>query len=137
MPDTTESAVARQRARSIRFDIARADDGGRNGRQLLVFVDDVEMTSEGAGMGIDPRELLVRRNRLIASNVPHRIPIARCSCGEYGCGSTDVTIVRDGEVVHWDWHVEVPVPHGITFDAETYDREVARIGAQDPAVVAD
>ncbi len=77
------------------------------------------------------------RCRLIATEEPRRICIARCSCGEYGCGSTDVTIVRDGEVVHWDWHVEVPVPHGITFDAETYDREVARIGAQDPAVVAD
>ncbi|MFO6454127.1 MULTISPECIES: hypothetical protein [unclassified Aeromicrobium] len=123
-------------ATSIRFDIARANDGGPNGRQLLVFVDGVEMTSEGAGMGTDPRELLVRRNRLIATEVPHRIPIARCSCGEYGCGSTDVTIVREGDVVHWDWHLEAPLPHGITFDAETYDREVARIGAQDPSVAS-
>jgi hypothetical protein len=29
---------------------------------------------------------------------PHRVPIARCECGEYGCGSTDVTIVGRGDL---------------------------------------
>ena len=68
---------------------------------MLVFVDAVEMTSEGAGMRMGAFDVLIPENRLIAIEKAHRVPISRCECGVYGCGSTDVSIVRDGDVVHW------------------------------------
>ncbi len=55
------------------------------------------------------------------------MPIARCECGVYGCGMTDATIVREGGAVHWDWLHEAPMDHGVTFDADEYDAEVARV----------
>lgn len=113
---------------SIRFEVASAGHDV-SGHQLLVFVDGVEMTSKGAGMGMDPFDVLIPRNRLVATQEPHRVPIARCECGEYGCGSTDVNIVRDGDVIHWDWLIDVPMRHGVTFNADQYDAEVARIGS--------
>lgn len=113
---------------SIRFEVASAGHDV-SGHQLLVFVDGVEMTSKGAGIGMDPFDVLIPRNRLVATQEPHRVPIARCECGEYGCGSTDVNIVRDGDVIHWDWLIDVPMRHGVTFNADQYDAEVARIGS--------
>lgn len=35
----------------------------------------------------------------------------------------------DGGVVHWDWLHEVPMRHGVTFNAEQYDAQVARVAA--------
>lgn len=113
---------------SIRFEVASAGKEVR-GHQLLVYVDGVEMTSKGAGMGMDPFDVLIPENRLEATTTTHRVPIARCECGEYGCGVTDVNIVRDGGVVHWDWLHEVPMRQGVTFNAEQYDAEVARVAA--------
>ncbi|MEQ7127647.1 hypothetical protein ABN034_24430 [Actinopolymorpha sp. B11F2] len=89
----------------------------------------MEMTSKGAGMGMGPFDVLIPHNRLVATPDPRRLPIARCECGEYGCASTDVDIVREGEVVHWDWLIDVPMRHGVTSKAPQYDAEVARIGS--------
>ena len=47
-------------------------------------------------MGMDPYDVFVPDNRLVATTESRRVPIARCTCGEYGCGATDVSIVRDG-----------------------------------------
>jgi hypothetical protein len=94
------------------------------GFEIQVFVNDVEMTAAGAGMGMDPYDVLIPDNRFIATTGSHRIPIARCECGTYGCGVTDVSIVRDEDVVHWDWHEEVPMNRGVTFQASEYDAEV-------------
>ena len=76
---------------------------------------------------MDPFDVLIPDNLLVATSEPRQVPVARCECGVYGCGSTDVTIVRDGDAVHWEWHHEVPMPHGVTFPADAYDAEVARI----------
>ncbi|MCL3836333.1 hypothetical protein [Aeromicrobium duanguangcaii] len=99
------------------------------GFEIQVFVNDVEMTAAGAGMGMDPYDLLIPKNRFIAEDSSHRIPIARCECGTYGCGVTDVSILRDDGKVHWDWHEEVPMSRGVTFAAVEYDSEVARVAA--------
>jgi len=64
--------------------------------EVQVYVNGVEMTKAGAGLGMDPYDVLVPANRLVATEQPRTVPIARCECGTYGCGSTDVTIVRDG-----------------------------------------
>jgi hypothetical protein len=113
---------------TIRFNVVPA--GGDNaGFELLVYINDVEVTSKGAGMGMDPFHVLIPENRLSASTDVTNAPIARCECGEYGCGSSDVAIARDGNVVHWDWHGDVPLDHGVSCDADEYDAEVARIGS--------
>lgn len=112
----------------IRFDVRFVDESV-GGHELLVFVNEVEMTRVGAGMGMDPFDVLIPENRLTATAEPKQVPIARCECGTYGCGSTDVTIVRVGDAVHWDWIYEVPIDHGVTFPADEYDAEVARIAS--------
>ncbi|MEH1163924.1 hypothetical protein V6V47_00900 [Micromonospora sp. CPCC 205539] len=111
---------------SLRLAVTPAPAGGF---QVQVYVNDVEMTEAGAGLGMDPYQLLVPTNRLLATSEPRTIPIARCECGTYGCGSTDVTIRRDGDRVHWDWSIEVPADQGATFPAAGYDAEVARAAA--------
>lgn len=111
---------------TIRFEAASA--GWLGGQQLLVFVDEVEMTSEGAGAGMAPSDLLTPENLLVAGPQPRRLTIARCTCGETGCGSTDVTITRDGDAVHWDWAIEAPMARRATFERHQYDLEVVRIG---------
>lgn len=108
---------------TIRFAVAEAEYGF----EVQVFVNDVEMTSAGAGMGIDPFELLVPANRLVATPEARVVPIAWCECGTDGCGATNARIVRDGDVVRWDWLAETPMDRGVTFQAAHYDAEVARL----------
>jgi hypothetical protein len=45
----------------------------------------------------------------------------------YGCGSTDVTITGDGDLVHWDWSIEVPMNRGVSFATGQYEAEVERV----------
>lgn len=113
---------------TVRFEV-RSTEPELSGHEVLVYVNDVEMTRLGAGMGMDPFDLLIPNNRLIATTTPHQVGIARCECGEYGCGSTDVVILRDEKAVHWDWELEAPIRSGVSFKADDYDAEVARLGA--------
>lgn len=97
------------------------------GFEIQVFVNDVEMTALGAGMGMDPYELIVPAGRMAGGPEPVALPIAQCGCGTYECGSTDVVVTRDGDVVHWDWKEEVPMERRVTFAAREYDEEVLRL----------
>jgi hypothetical protein len=92
-----------------------------------VHVNGVEMTARGAGLGMDPFDVLVP-NRFVATQEPTTIPVARCECGVYGCGMTDVRITRDRDVVRWDWLQETPTDTPAIFDAAQYDAEVRRAG---------
>lgn len=114
---------------SIRFEVASVPPDSGDGFQVLVHVNDVEMTSAGAGLGMDPYDVFVPVNRLAATTEPRTVPIARCTCGVYGCGSTDVTVVRDAEVVRWDWQLETPMDRPAVFRSSDYDAEVERLGA--------
>lgn len=120
--------AVRQPRDRVRFEVASTEPE-LAGHEVLVHVNDVEMTRIAAGMGMDPFDLLVPENLLVAATTPHQVGIARCDCGTYGCGATDVIIVRDGDVVHWDWVHEAPIRRGVTFPADAYDAEVARLGA--------
>lgn len=113
----------------LRLEVVLADAEAGGGFQVQVYVNDMEITAAGAGLGMDPYDVLVPTNRLVASSQPSRIPIARCKCGVYGCGSTDVNVTRDGDLVHWDWLLEVPMSQGVTFAAIEYDAEVTRLAA--------
>lgn len=114
---------------TIRFAIVPTGNDSLGGFELQVFVNEDEMTSQGAGMGMEPFDVLLPVNRLQAEETPRQVPIARCECGTYGCGSTDVLIRREGDVVHWDWLIEKPATSGATFVAEQYDAEVERLVA--------
>ncbi|WP_091291224.1 hypothetical protein [Amycolatopsis xylanica] len=94
--------------------------------QVEVYVNDVEMTAEGAGLGMDPFDVLIPVNRLATEGT---VPIARCTCGNYGCGVTDVAITREDGRVHWEWLVEKPMDRIVSFAAEQYDAELARMTA--------
>ena len=74
----------------LRLAVLPAATGAGGGFEVRVHVNDAEMTSAGAGLGMDPYDLLIPTNRLLAMPQPHTVPIARCECGVYGCGSTDV-----------------------------------------------
>ena len=130
----TENGSARTDV--LRLAVAPAAEPA-GGFQVRVYVNEVEMTSAGAGLGMDPYDLLVPANRLVATPRPHTVPIARCDCGEYGCGSTDVTITRDGDLVRWDWLLEKPMSRGVRFAAGRYDAEVGRAGADHAWETAD
>jgi hypothetical protein len=94
---------------TLRLAIAEAGSDAGGGFQVLIYVNDVEMTAIGAGLGMDPYDVLVPENRFVTGDEPHTIPVARCTCGAYGCGMTDATITRDGDRVRWDWDIEVPI----------------------------
>lgn len=100
--------------------------GHRGGFEVQIFVNEVEITALGAGIGMDPYDVLIPENRFVATTTSHRIPLASCECGAHGCGGTDVTILRAGDAVHWQWHGEVPMQNGVTFRSSQYDAEVAR-----------
>lgn len=111
---------------SLRLEVVPAPESV-GGFELQVFVNEVEMTSAAAGLGMDPYDVFVPANKLAATQEPHIAPIARCECGVYGCGTTDVQIVRDGDLVHWDWLHETPMNRGVSFPADQYDAEMARL----------
>jgi hypothetical protein len=116
-------------AGSLRLDVVALDPqfAAGAGFELLVYVNYVEMTRIGAGMGMDPRDVLLPENQLVAIAKPHTVAIARCQCGHHGCAGTDVTITRRGDLVHWDWLHATPIDRSVVFDAAEYDREIARI----------
>ena len=99
--------------------------------QVNVFINGVDMAARRGGLGLDPSSVLVPNNEFIATETPHTIAISRCGCGIEGCNDIEATIVRDGDVVHWEWNwlTEPPMPRGVTFDAAAYDAEVARFAA--------
>jgi len=90
---------------------------------LLGDGEDLIRRFESGFIGLDPDDILVRASPLLATPEPHVATIARCDCGVVGCGSVEVTISRDAEVVTWrSTHSSVVVQ----FQADSYDREVAR-----------
>jgi hypothetical protein len=97
--------------------------------QVQIFVNDTEMTAAGAGMGMDPYDVLIPTNRFLPGTTSHTFGAARCDCGTYGCGSTDITVTADGDVVHWDWLIERPMDRRVTFELEPYLAEVERMAA--------
>lgn len=131
-PWVTEVAAGRSFALDpvdrIRFEVSmkNAEWGGP---ELLVYVNEAEATVRGAGLGMDPIDLIAPHNRLVATEEHREVPIAKCGCGAYGCGSTDVRLVRVDDVVHWEWLYDRPFDTGALFPAAHYDDEVARLVA--------
>lgn len=82
------------------------------------------------GPGHSPERLLSPGGLLRASAESHEVELAEAECTWGCCGALCVTIRRDGKQVVWgDWRdrngPEPELPE-FRFDAEDYDREVAR-----------
>lgn len=107
--------------------VALVDDEAGNGFQVQIYANGIEMTAKGAGLGMDPYEVLVPINRFEAREEPHVVPVARCGCGVYGCGMTDALIVRTNDAVRWEWQAEAPMKRPLIVEAEAYDKEITRI----------
>lgn len=118
-----------QRMDEVRFEVAPAPAESGSGFQVLIFVNEVELTTSGAGLGMDPYDVLVPDNKFLPRPEPHTFGVARCGCGVYGCGATDITISADNDVVTWVWRLEVPINHPSQFALDPYLREVSRVGA--------
>jgi hypothetical protein len=71
-------------------------------------------------IGLDPDQLLLDPCPLIPSN-GHKATIARCNCGEIGCGSAEVAVLADEERVLW-----VNGDRTVQFRAQQYIAEIAR-----------
>lgn len=95
--------------------------------QLLVHVNDVEITSAANYLGVDPFPLFHPVNQLAATTAPHTTSLSLClGCAISDCCDGKATITRDGDLVHWDWGRWPLMPRRATFHASQYDAEVAR-----------
>jgi hypothetical protein len=100
--------------------------------QLLLHVNELDLIAAAGVRGMKPHEVLLPVNRLAANSEPHTLHIARCpACGDADCCDTDVTITRDGDVVHWDWVRAKLMDRRVSFPAADYDAEIARVAADD------
>jgi hypothetical protein len=111
----------------IRFAVEHVSAPSGGDFQVLIFVNDVEMTAAGAGLGGDPYDVLVPVNKFLPRSEPHTFGVARCVCGDYGCSLTDVTISTEGQVVTWTWSYSEPVNRPVEFALADYLREVRRL----------
>jgi len=112
----------------LRFTVEPVPTESGSGFEVLIYVNGVEMTKAGAGLGMDPYDVLVPENKFLPRSEPHTLGVARCGCGVYGCGGTDVTISTEGDAVKWTWSQEVPINRPVTFALDSYLSEVNRIG---------
>jgi hypothetical protein len=74
-------------------------------------------------IGLDPDDILVEPCALLPGSEPRTALIGRCDCGIIGCGSVEVTISTDGQVVSWTTDERTV---GVQFDAAQYAAEVRR-----------
>jgi hypothetical protein len=72
-------------------------------------------------IGLDPEHLLLEPCLLRAGAHPHMATVARCSCGEIGCGSIQVEISRLADWVVWKPQYGSGV---LRFDVVAYDAAV-------------
>jgi hypothetical protein len=94
-----------------------------NDHEVRLFGDDDDLLSRlPEVLGMDPDDILGEASPLRASDVPHRATVARCDCGEAGCGSAEVEIVRREDLVVWTPDAR----DSYSFSAAAYDAEVER-----------
>jgi len=74
-------------------------------------------------IGLDPDDILVEPCPLLPGDTPHPAVIGRCDCGVIGCGSVEVTIASDGQLVAWTSERRTI---GVRFDVAQYTAEVQR-----------
>jgi hypothetical protein len=113
---------------SLRLEVAPAESGSGDTFELKIFINGADVLPD-EGLGMDPFNVIIPTNHLLATAKPHITWIGRCACGDYGCRPTDVTIIRDGLLVHWDWLKHQPMNRRVSFDAAEYTAEVKRVAS--------
>ncbi|MBM7774126.1 hypothetical protein JOD54_004330 [Actinokineospora baliensis] len=104
--------------------------------QVLVEVNGTEMTAVWGVRGVDPDQVLLPDNLLTGGPEPRKVPIVvqheefiAYEDGFWEAYNAEVTITRDGDLVHWDWPDDPEVGPNVTFTAAQYDGELARFVA--------
>jgi hypothetical protein len=106
-----------------------------NDHQVRPVVDDEDLIGRRWPdmVGLDPDAILLDLERLLGTGGARRpVTIARCSCGEVGCGSQELEIARQEGSVVWRLGGET-----LRFDAPAYDAEVRRAAADTSWETAD
>jgi hypothetical protein len=102
-------------------------------RQVIVRIDGDDVSRADDNGGPDPWHVLVPVNRFVATDGSTTATIACCpSCGP-DCYAVEARICREGDAVRWEWGRRgarwAAERRTTLFDAEAYDAEVARFGA--------
>lgn len=109
--------VRRSGTDTLRLEIAPHPSG----LEVRVHVNDVDVLRESGLTGVDPSGLFGSDSPLAVGG---EVPLAICECGY--CDRLVVTVIRDGDLVHWEWPSDVRLSPGVTFTATDYDAELAR-----------
>ncbi|MET9725678.1 hypothetical protein [Streptomyces zaomyceticus] len=117
----------------LRIEIAVPDPGDVDVVETRFLVDGRPLLPEAFGLGPgEPPEALLEGGALRAGPEPHEVRLAEAYCTEGCCGALYVTVRREGTHVVWDGWRRPYAPRGIPdlpahrFDADAYDREIAR-----------
>lgn len=107
------------------FRIAIRPSPETNDHEVCLLADGESLVGQFSSglMGLDPTQLLVEPCLLRADKLPHLAVIGRCSCGEVGCGSLEVQIRRESDVVVWS---AADTSRSARFHADQYDAEIER-----------
>src|SRR5262245_57031021 len=111
--------------RQFRIDIRPSPETNDHEVRFFGDGDDIIARFWNDMMGLDPDDILVAPCPLDASSKPHKVTVARCSCGVIGCGSIEVNIERLAEEIKWVWG-EAESPQALSFVATSYDQELRR-----------
>ena len=88
----------------LRLEVVFPENGDDRPR-VLILVDGEDRLSHAGRrdwVGFDPLEVFASKEVLLPSDVPRRVAVYQCSCGEPGCGSLAPIIESDGEnLVRW------------------------------------
>lgn len=98
-----------------------------SGHEVCLLADGEDLIERFSSdmIGLDPDDLLVEPCPLRAQETPHTATIGRCTCGEIGCGSVEVEVRRELDLVTWrTLYSNAPVK--VRFVASQYDTEVER-----------
>jgi hypothetical protein len=122
--------------RTFRIDVRPSPE--TNDHEVRFVADDEDIIARRWNdmIGLDPDDILLTPCPLRATAEPHKVTVARCSCGVIGCGSIEVEVARSSDSVEWTWG-NADSPEGMRFLATNYDVEVERALADTSWETAD
>lgn len=102
----------------------------RLGFQIKAYINEADLLAAADLAGMDPYNVLIPVNRLVATPQPQKVTIGRCYNGDPDCVRMDVVVHRRGDLVHWTWSCSrAPFDGAAAFAAEAYAAEVGRMAA--------